>query len=75
MLGVVDGVGVDGDEEEETVSSVMRLRSSSTTTTTTTTKKRFSLQLSTEQNNVTDEKVFYGPYQHLKKQMDYKYHW
>jgi hypothetical protein len=35
---------------------------------------RFSIKLSTEQNNETNDKTFYGPYQHLKKQMDYSYH-
>lgn len=39
-----------------------------------TASKRFSIQFSTEERNKTDEKVFYGPYQHLKKQMDYEYH-
>ena len=36
--------------------------------------KRFSIKLSTEQNNETDEHSFYGPYRHLKKEMDYEYH-
>ena len=36
--------------------------------------KRFSIKFSTEQNNQTDEKTFYGPYRHLKKEMDYDYH-
>ena len=37
--------------------------------------KRFSIQLTTEQHNRATEKTFYGPYQHLKKNLiDWEYH-
>ncbi|CAB9529203.1 Zeta toxin [Seminavis robusta] len=36
--------------------------------------KRFSIKLSTDEYNQSDEKKFYGPYQHIKKELDYTYH-
>jgi len=37
-------------------------------------KREFSLQQSTEWNNRTDDEIYFGPYAHIRKTMDYSYH-
>jgi len=37
-------------------------------------KREFSLQRSTEWNNRTDDVLYFGPYAHIRKAMDYSYH-
>jgi len=37
-------------------------------------KREFTLNRSTEWNNRTNDELFYGPYAHIRKAMDYSYH-
>jgi hypothetical protein len=37
-------------------------------------KKRFSVMISSEENNRMDEMLFYGRYSHIRKTLDYSYH-
>lgn len=37
-------------------------------------QRGFSLKRSTEWNNSTDEELFFGPYAHIRKTIDYNYH-
>jgi len=35
---------------------------------------RFSIEKSTEENHMSDDMYFYGPYAHIRKTLDYTYH-